>query len=143
MTDSDYMELAIALAQKGCGYTAPNPMVGAIIVKNQHIIGVGYHERYGEAHAERNALNACTESPKDATIYVTLEPCPMCAGAIINARIGRVIFGAYDEKAGCFGSVDNFTEKGFNHKVHTLGGFMEEECRKILTELFSDKRKKG
>ena len=75
MTDREYMQLAIDLAQKGCGWTAPNPMVGAVIVKDGKIIGQGLHERYGQPHAERNALAHCTENPEGATMYVTLEPC--------------------------------------------------------------------
>ena len=69
------MRRAIELAKKGEGFTSPNPMVGAVIVKNGRIIGEGYHERYGGLHAERNALASVTESPKGAVIYVTLEPC--------------------------------------------------------------------
>ena len=72
--DEKYMALAMKLAKKGYGYTAPNPVVGAVIVKNGCIIGQGYHE-IGEPHAERNALASCTQSPEGATIYVTLEPC--------------------------------------------------------------------
>ena len=89
MNDSAYMAIALQLAEKGCGFTSPNPMVGAIIVKNGKIIGRGYHEKYGEAHAERNALTDCTENPKGATMYVTLEPCchdgkqPPCVNEII------------------------------------------------------------
>ena len=86
--DEKYMVLAMELAKKGYGYTAPNPVVGAVIVKNGCIIGQGYHEKYGEPHAERNALASCTQSPEGATIYVTLEPCchhgrqPPCTDAI-------------------------------------------------------------
>lgn len=72
MNDFTYMKAALELAKKGCGYTSPNPMVGAVIVKDDHIIGQGYHERYGDLHAERNALASCTESPAGATIYVTV-----------------------------------------------------------------------
>lgn len=75
MKDEQFMHLALQLAQRGCGWTAPNPMVGAVIVKDSRIIGQGWHQRYGEPHAERNALAACTEDPRGATLYVTLEPC--------------------------------------------------------------------
>ena len=97
MNDSDYMKIALQLAKKGCGFTSPNPMVGAVIVKEGRIIGQGWHEKYGEAHAERNALAACTENPKGATMYVTLEPCchygkqPPCITAIMEAGIERVV----------------------------------------------------
>ena len=75
MTDEQYMRRAIELAKRGMGYTSPNPMVGAAIVKDGRIIGEGWHERYGELHAERNALKHCKESPQGAEMYVTLEPC--------------------------------------------------------------------
>ncbi len=75
MKDSDYMKIALQLAEKGSGFTAPNPMVGAVIVKDEKIIGEGWHQKYGEAHAERNALAHCVEVPTGAVMYVTLEPC--------------------------------------------------------------------
>lgn len=75
MKDIEYMQLALELARKGCGWVAPNPMVGAVIVKNGEIIGQGWHEKCGQPHAERNALASCTKSPQGATMYVTLEPC--------------------------------------------------------------------
>lgn len=102
MNDERYMRLALTLAQKGKGRTSPNPMVGAVIVKDGRIIGQGFHEKYGEAHAERNALHSCTESCKGATMYVTLEPCchygkqPPCTDAIIEAGISRVVIGSSD-----------------------------------------------
>ena len=102
MTDEAYMKLALELAQKGCGWTAPNPMVGAVIVKNGEIIGSGYHQCYGQLHAERNAFAACTQSPQGATLYVTLEPCchygqtPPCTEAIIENGISRVVIGSPD-----------------------------------------------
>ena len=74
MNDKEYMRLALQLAKKGCGWTSPNPMVGAVVVKEGRIIGQGWHQRYGQAHAERNALASCTEDPQGATLYVTLEP---------------------------------------------------------------------
>lgn len=102
MKDEDYMRLALELAEKGRGFVNPNPMVGAVIVKKGKIIGKGWHRRYGELHAERNALAACDESPKGATLYVTLEPCchygktPPCTEAILAAGIRRVVIGAMD-----------------------------------------------
>ena len=92
--------MALELAQKGMGFTAPNPMVGAVIVKNEKIIGQGYHRKYGELHAEREALAACTEQPEGASMYVTLEPCchygkqPPCVNAILESGIRRVIVGS-------------------------------------------------
>ena len=102
MTDTDYMHLALELAERGVGWTSPNPMVGAVIVKDGRIIGQGWHARCGEAHAERNALAHCTESPAGATLYVTLEPCchygrqPPCTEAILEAGIARVVVGSDD-----------------------------------------------
>ena len=100
--DRKFMRRAIELAKKGEGFTSPNPMAGAVIVKNGRIIGEGYHERYGGLHAERNALASVTESPKGAVIYVTLEPCchygkqPPCVDAILEAGIARVVTGSDD-----------------------------------------------
>ena len=102
MDDTFYMQRAITLARQGAGFVNPNPMVGAVIVKDGKIIGEGYHERYGQLHAERNALKNCTESPKGATMYVTLEPCchygktPPCTEAIIESGIEKVIIGTLD-----------------------------------------------
>ena len=102
MNDIDYMRLALQLAARGEGWTSPNPMVGAVIVKGGRIIGQGWHERYGALHAERNALRACTEDPAGATMYVTLEPCchhgkqPPCVDAILTAGITRVVVGSSD-----------------------------------------------
>ena len=102
MNDLDYMKLALALAERGSGWTSPNPMVGAVIVKEGRIIGRGWHRRCGQAHAEREALASCTESPAGATLYVTLEPCchqgrqPPCTQAILEAGIVRVVVGSGD-----------------------------------------------
>ena len=101
-TDRAYMQEAVALAERGRGHTAPNPMVGCVIVKDGRTIGRGYHHRYGDLHAERDALAACTEDPAGATMYVTLEPCchhgkqPPCTDAILAAGIARVVVGATD-----------------------------------------------
>ena len=101
MNDAESMRLALALAERGRGWTAPNPMVGAVIVKDGAVIGQGWHERYGEPHAERNALAACTADPAGATMYVTLEPCchhgkqPPCVDAILASGIRRVVIGFF------------------------------------------------
>lgn len=138
MTDKDYMELALKLAAKGIGKTNPNPLVGSVIVKNDRIIGQGFHEGYGLPHAERNALADCTESPKDATMYVTLEPCchhgkqPPCTEAIINAGISRVVVAAVDANPLMSGKgIDNLRQNGIT--VET--GVLETESRK-LNEVF-------
>ena len=100
MTDQEYMALALQLAEKGAGWTSPNPMVGAVLVKDGEIIGRGYHAKCGGLHAERAALAACTGDPAGATLYVTLEPCchhgrqPPCTEAILQAKIARVVVGS-------------------------------------------------
>ncbi len=102
MTDEKYMNLALTLAKKGIGYVNPNPLVGAIIVKEGKIIGQGWHEKYGGWHAERNALNSCRDSPDGASMYVSLEPCchhgktPPCTDAIIQSGIKKVVIGCLD-----------------------------------------------
>ena len=140
MNDAESMRLALALAERGRGWTAPNPMVGAVIVKDGAVIGQGWHERYGEPHAERNALAACTADPAGATMYVTLEPCPMCAGAIINSRIRRVVYGAADTKAGCCGSVTDLFAMPFNHHPVVEQGLRAEEAQELLQAFFKDLR---
>ncbi|XCP84827.1 bifunctional diaminohydroxyphosphoribosylaminopyrimidine deaminase/5-amino-6-(5-phosphoribosylamino)uracil reductase RibD [Roseburia hominis] len=102
MTDHEYMERAISLARLGIGWTNPNPLVGAVIVKAGRIIGEGYHAKYGEMHAERNAFASLTEDARGATLYVTLEPCchygktPPCTEAILEHKIARVVIGSRD-----------------------------------------------
>lgn len=102
MTDEKYMSLALTLAKKGIGSVNPNPLVGAVIVKEGKIIGQGWHEIYGRWHAERNALSNCSENPDGAAMYVTLEPCchkgktPPCTDAIIQSGIKKVVIGCLD-----------------------------------------------
>ena len=102
MEDLDHMRLAVELAKRGTGWTAPNPLVGAVLVKDGTIIGQGWHAKCGELHAERHALQNCTASPRGATLYVTLEPCchqgrqPPCTDAILEAGIARVVVGSSD-----------------------------------------------
>ena len=128
MKDREYMELALDLALKGCGKVDPNPLVGAVIVKDGEIIGRGYHTEYGKLHAEREALADCGSSPEGAVMYVTLEPCPMCAGAIVNARIPRVVYGASDPKAGACGSVCDLFCMAFNHHPRAQRGLLERSA---------------
>lgn len=138
LKDNDYMKIALQLAEKGCGFTAPNPMVGAVIVKNNKIIGEGWHQKYGEMHAERNALAACTESLAGAVMYVTLEPCchqgkqPPCVDAIIEAGIKRVVIGSEDPNPLVRGKgIKILKEHGIAVTEHVLS----EECRQ-LNEVF-------
>ena len=135
------MERAIQLAKRGTGFTNPNPLVGAVIVKDHRIIGEGWHARYGDLHAERNALKNCTEDPAGATMYVTLEPCQMCAGAIVQARIPEVVMGCMNPKAGCAGSILNILEMPqFNHQVKVTRGILEVECSQMLKTFFEELR---
>ena len=141
MNDTEYMRLALELAKKGCGWTSPNPMVGAVIVKDGQIIGQGWHERYGQPHAERNALASCAVDPEGATMYVTLEPCQMCSGAIVQSRMTRVVVGCMNPKAGCAGSILNLLDMPeFNHQVELTTGVMEEECSQMLKDFFRSLR---
>lgn len=102
MTQEDYMRIAIEEAKKGAGFTSPNPLVGAVLVKDGKIIGKDYHHRYGELHAERNAIQNCKEDLKGASLYVTLEPCchygktPPCTQIIIEKGIAKIYIGSYD-----------------------------------------------
>ena len=135
-----YMRRAIELAKKGIGAVNPNPLVGAVIVKDGRIIGEGYHRRYGELHAERDAFAHLTEDAAGAEMYVTLEPCPMCSGAIINSRIRRVVYGAADTKAGCCGSVADLFAMPFNHHPVVEQGLRAEEAQELLQAFFKDLR---
>ena len=112
------MRRALDLARKGWGQTAPNPMVGAVVVRDEEIVGEGYHERYGEAHAEVNALNAARGRTRGATIYVTLEPCahhgktPPCVNAIIDAGIARVVVAVRDPTFAAGGGAERLRQAG-------------------------------
>ena len=131
MTDETYMRRAIVLAERGAGWTSPNPMVGAVIVKDGRIIGEGWHRRYGEAHAERNALQSCTESPVGAVLYVTLEPCchhgkqPPCTDAILEAGIRRVAVGSGDPNPLVVGKGVELLR---SHGLTVDTGVLKEEC---------------
>lgn len=124
--------------------------VGAVIVRDNEIVGEGRNRRESGKnalyHAELEAIyNACKNLGGwrlwQCDLYVTLEPCPMCAGAIINARVKRVYFGAFDKKAGSFGSIADFNSIPYNHKPKIISGIMEEECSKLLTDFFKNLRK--
>lgn len=138
MTKEDYMRRALKLARQGAGYTNPNPMVGCVVVKDGRIISEGHHEKYGEFHAERNALTRCVEDPAGADLYVTLEPCchygktPPCTEIIIEKKIARVFVGSMDSNPLVAGKgVQILREAGI--EVET--GILAEECRK-LNEVF-------
>lgn len=131
MTDEEYMQMAVGLAERGRGFVNPNPMVGAVIVKDGRIIGRGWHRKYGELHAERNALADCAENPAGATIYVTLEPCchtgktPPCTDAILAAGIRRVVIGAMDPNPLVGGRGAAILRE---HGVSVETGVLKKEC---------------
>ena len=139
MNDFDYMQRAIELAKKGEGFVNPNPLVGAVIVKDGRIIGEGYHERFGELHAERNAIAHLTESAEGATIYVTLEPCchygktPPCTEAIIEQKIAKVVIGSRDPNPKVAGKgAAILREAG----IQVVEDFMRKECDKLNDVFF-------
>lgn len=138
-TDEEYMELAIELAKKGIGKTSPNPLVGAVIVKDDKIIGKGWHERYGEAHAEVNALFNCKTSTKGATMYVTLEPCchygkqPPCTSKIIEAGITHVVIGSFDPNPQVSGKgIEILKENG----IKVTEAVLQKECDELNMVFF-------
>jgi tRNA(adenine34) deaminase len=142
------MQLALNLAKKA--FHKEEVPVGALIVLEDRIISQSYNQKETlhdpTAHAEILALReGCARLNSwhldDATIYVTLEPCPMCAYALIQARVKRLVFGAYDPKAGAAGSVINiFKKRLFNHEVEVIGGILEEECGELLKKFFQNRR---
>ena len=138
MADEKYMKRALDIALKGCGFVNPNPMVGAVIVKDNEIIGEGYHEEYGMFHGERNALKNCKKSPKGGTIYVTLEPCchygktPPCTEAIIEAGISKVVIGSIDPNPLVGGKGIEILR---NNGIEVIEGILKDECDK-LNEVF-------
>ena len=134
MTHEDYMLRAISLAKQGAGFVNPNPLVGAVIVRDGRIIGDGYHERYGTPHAERNALAHCSEDPAGAEMYVTLEPCchygknPPCTEAVIASGIRTVYVGSDDPNPLVAGKgLQMLREAGID--VHT--GICKDACDRI------------
>lgn len=147
--DKQFMKAALSLAREAAADgEAP---IGAVIVRGGETVGCGRNRREKNkdalCHAEIEAIsNACKRLGgwrlTGCTIYVTLEPCPMCAGAIINSRIERVVFGAYDKKAGSCGSVINLFELPYNHKPELIGGIMENECAAELSSFFKELREK-
>lgn len=138
MRDEEFMKIALQLAKNGQGNTSPNPMVGAVIVKNGEIIGQGWHEEYGKPHAERNALAVCTTNPQDATMYVTLEPCchhgkqPPCVDAIIGAGIKRVVIGSADPNPLVSGKGIRILKE---HGIEVIQDVLKADCDR-LNEIF-------
>ena len=148
--DEAFMKEAVRQAKKAAAIG--DVPIGCVIVKEGRIISRGYNRRNADktvlSHAEITAIKrACKKEGdwrlEDCTMYVTLEPCPMCAGAIVQARIPRVVIGCMNPKAGCAGSVlDMLHEEGFNHQVQTDINVCREECSGMLSQFFKDLRKK-
>ena len=145
--DDFFMEQALALAKEAAA--EGEVPVGCVIVRGEQIVGRGRNRRETAktalGHAEIEAIaDACRNLGGwrlwECTLYVTLEPCPMCAGAIVNARIPRVVFGAKDTKAGCCGSVCDLFAMEFNHRPSVVSGVKEEESAALLSDFFQDLR---
>jgi len=139
LTDQDYMQLALEEAWKGCGFVNPNPMVGAVIVKNGRVIGKGAHESYGGPHAERNAIAHCTEDLQDATLYVTLTPCchfgktPPCTDVVLENGIRRVVIGSHDPNPLV---AEKSIEILRQHGVEVTTGILQQECDALNDAFF-------
>lgn len=148
--DEKYMREAMRQAKKA--WKLLEVPIGCVIVQNGRIIARGYNRRNTDkntlSHAELNAIRRASRKTgdwrlEDCTLYVTLEPCQMCAGAIVQARIGRVVIGAMNPKAGCAGSILNLLEMPqFNHQVQVERGVLGEECSAMMTDFFRELRKK-
>lgn len=149
--DSAFMRLALREAQRA--FDAGEVPVGAVVVHQGRVIGKGFNQREKledpTAHAEMLAITAAAQELQswrleDCTLYVTLEPCPMCAGAIVNARVARVVFGAADPKAGACGTLMNVIQDArLNHRAELVCGVLAEEAGAILKEFFRTKRKRA
>lgn len=149
--DRRYMQQALELASRAL--ESADVPVGALVVREGRVIGRGYNQREAlqdpTAHAEILALTAAAEAVghwrlTGCTLYVTLEPCPMCAGAVVNARLGRVVFGAYDPKAGACGSLFELTQDPrLNHRAETVGGVLADAAAEQLRAFFRHRRELG
>jgi len=148
MSDVDWMRHAIALAKRA--EAMGEVPVGALVVREGRVLGEGWNQPIAShdpaAHAEILALRAAGRAVSDyrlggATLYVTLEPCPMCAAAIAHARVARLVFGAWDPRQGAAGSVFNLVaSEAMNHRVDALGGVLSDECGALLRGFFAGRR---
>ena len=148
--DEKYMKAALREAKKA--YKLDEVPIGCVIVQNNKIIARGYNRRNTDkntlAHAEISAIRKASKKTgdwrlEDCTMYVTLEPCQMCAGAIVQSRLGKVVIGSMNPKAGCAGSVINLLQmKQFNHQVEMVTGVLDEECSTMLSGFFQELREK-
>ena len=154
MTDPDERYMKEALKQAKKAFDLGEVPIGCVVVRDTDgkIVGRGYNRRNTDkstlSHAEITAIKKAAKSEgdwrlEDCTIYVTLEPCPMCAGAIVQSRMRRCVFGTESEKSGCAGSILNILEEDrFNHQVEIERGVLREECTKILQAFFKDLRER-
>lgn len=150
MNDEEYMGLALVEARKA--YELGEVPIGAVVVKDGEIVATAYNLREtghdATAHAEVLAIRRACEKIghwrlTGATLYVTIEPCPMCAGALVMSRIDRLVYGAADYKAGAVESLFNITNhSGLNHRIEVRAGVREEECRNLMKDFFRERRKK-
>jgi len=150
---SDHYFMGEALRQAAKAYAAEEVPVGAVVVREGRIIGRAFNQvellKDATAHAEMLALTQAEEAVgdwrlNDCTLYVTKEPCPMCAGAAVHVRVGRVVFGASDPKAGAAGSALNLLQlPTLNHQCQITAGVREPECRALLQTFFAEQREKG
>lgn len=148
--DEKFMKAAITQARKA--YAIDEVPIGCVIVQNDKIIARGYNRRNIDkntlAHAELSAIRKASKKTgdwrlEDCTMYVTLEPCQMCAGAIVQSRMKRVVIGSMNAKAGCAGSVLNLLQmQQFNHQVEITRGVREEECSQMLSQFFRELRER-
>lgn len=148
--DEKFMKAAITQAHKA--YAIDEVPIGCVIVQNDKIIARGYNRRNIDkntlAHAELSAIRKASKKTgdwrlEDCTMYVTLEPCQMCAGAIVQSRMKRVVIGSMNAKAGCAGSVLNLLQmQQFNHQVEITRGVREEECSQMLSQFFRELRER-
>lgn len=146
--DTEFMQAAMADAVKAAG--EGEIPVGAVVVANGEIVAAGHNNSVTASdpsgHAEIVALRSAAQQIGNhrlagATLYVTLEPCVMCVGAIAQARVGRVVFGAYDVKAGALGSVEDLSDsRALNHRFEINGGLLADECGSLLKEFFASRR---
>lgn len=140
MTDEQYMKMALKLARRGEGWTSPNPLVGAVVVRDGTILGKGYHRRFGEAHAEINAINDAEGSLEGTILYVTLEPCshhgktPPCVDRIIEAKVSRVVVGSTDPNPLVSG---RGIETLRNHGIEVKTGVLEQACEALNEKFFT------
>ena len=148
MTDAEWMQTSLMLARRAAA--SGEVPVGAVLVQDESLLAQGWNQPIAAhdptAHAEVMALRAAGHALgnyrlADTTLYVTLEPCLMCVGAIVHARVSRVVFGAFDPKSGAVVScMHGFDANGLNHRVESTGGVLAEECGQLLKQFFRERR---